>query len=270
MMKPLKLTLFYLLGLAIVLQFSACKKDNNDPGIPQAFPAGCQLMSYTVIFSSFSTELKNDYTFDGDNLLLAAQVYVNDELTGRRTYQRDSRNRIIQINRFDEFGDLEGYDKISYDGDSERLMRVDFYDVENGGIEILNDYLIYEHEGNRIQKVTRFESDGSENSRITYEIDDESNKVITREYDADGILYERRILTLNPERPNPFLSVSAVTYFLTEATIKVDTYDESGELDLGSSYSVIYDDDEVNETLNMQYVYLDGDITTYNMSYNCN
>ena len=240
----MKQTTFFqtLIGLSALLLLSACEKDEEiTTNLPQGFPAGCLLEKRS------GDGFEYEYEFDDDGLLLA---YDNS------TYQRDGQGRVVRINSLTSSGELSFYSEYEYEGSSEIPSRRNDYYIKDGS-RVLDDYRVYESEGNKVLSIRYFSASGELTQTITYEYDDEVSQYTLRRYDEDGALYSKEVYTYNPEMIHPYYSVwDFPAYADTNAPEKREVFDASGSIDVSRSYSATYDIDENGRIINLQVIYL--------------
>jgi hypothetical protein len=263
---------------AVILLFAACEKDDNgEPDTSELFPTGCLLESYTRI-TNIGNEFRYEYDFNSNGLLSASKVYQNGSLSSDRTYQRDDLGRLERINILNvSSGDITSYRIYEYENDSAIPVRYDAFSIEDDGSENRVFQEEYEYEGDRVLALTTtfFDESGeiTSSSKTTYEYKEEADQLVVTAINSDEIndvVTSRRVRTYNKDVTNPFMSVAlfqnALAYY---ALVEMEVFDIDGQLDENFSYTIMSDTDEPAETMSIQYLYLDGDISTFDLSFNC-
>lgn len=253
----------FLIGLSALLLLSTCQKDEEiTTNLPQGFPAGCLLEK----LSTDVYEIEYEFDDDGSWLRLTLSFLGNVNVN---TCQRDAQGRIVRVNRLTSSGELFGYYEYEYEGSNGIPSRRNDYDIKDGS-GVLDDYRVYESEGNKILSIRSFSANGELSATTTYAYDDEASQYTLRRYDEDGALDRKEVYTYNPERINPYYSISDFSsYDDTYAIEKKEGFDASGAIDISDSYSVNYDIDENGRIINLQYISLNGDTSNESLIYDC-
>jgi len=127
--------------------------------------------------SSIVIEMKNDIE------VTAEFIGPEKSLYSRETYERDDNNNLTLYTRYNDNGDIEGYQtKYIYD-ENNRNTETILYNSD--GSVFRRDTFIYGE--NEIQQIN-YNADSTVNSSNTYLLDENGNTIERKGYDADGNL----------------------------------------------------------------------------------